>query len=58
MQDLDMTGPLLGMLVKALKISDFAMKKKVQRRQTYFIREQGVKRSHLNKGNYYINRIY
>ena len=34
MQDLDMTGPMLGMLVKAPKISDFAMKKKVQRRQT------------------------
>ena len=39
MQDLDMTGPLLGMLVKALKISDFAMKKKVQSRQTYVMRE-------------------
>ena len=58
MQDLDMTEPLLGMLVKALKISDFAMKKKVQSRQNYVMREQGVKRSHLNKGNYYINRIY
>ena len=28
MQDLDMTGPMLGMLVKAPKIYDFAMKKK------------------------------
>ena len=58
MQDLDMTGPLLGMLVKALKISDFAMRKKVQSRQTYVMREQGITRSHLNKCNYYINRIY